>query len=120
MVTTSRSFGLAVSSLSDQELRIAIARDVLGWKMLRIDRNGRITGDHPTVLTTVPLTVPDWLGNDTKLAYLESLVMGKVGTVAYRESLGKVAGDFNSNPTARQRCEAVLSAVRQSRDGLIV
>jgi hypothetical protein len=118
-MVTSRLFGLTVPSLSDRELRMALAREVLGWKALRVDRRGRITGDHPTVLTTVPLIVPDWLSNEVKLASLESVISLRVGESAYRQSLGKIAGDFNPNPTARQRCEAVLMAARQAREDVI-
>jgi hypothetical protein len=108
-----------VANLTNQELRIAIAREVLGWENLRIDARGRITGEHPTIFTTFPMAVPDWLNSTDELEHLESVLIDRVGTDAYHRELGKIAGDFNCHPTPRQRCEAVLSAARTSRDSLI-
>ncbi|HEY1921772.1 MAG TPA: hypothetical protein VGG44_03320 [Tepidisphaeraceae bacterium] len=101
-------------SLSDQELRIAIAREVIGWKNVRQHSDGRITAETETVLTTVPLSVPDWINDESRMSYLELGIKRKGWFTAYQRELAKIAGDFNPNPSARQRCEAALSTARLS------
>jgi hypothetical protein len=93
-----------VSSLSDQELRIAIAREVIGWKNVRLHPDGRITAETERVLTTVPLMVPDWMNNEFRMSYLELGLRRKGWLLAYQRELAKIAGDFNPHPTNRQRC----------------
>jgi hypothetical protein len=120
---TSRTMSLTmcnpIASLNNHELRLALAREVMGWTNLREESDGRIVGDHPDALTTVPLTAPNWLENVAQLEYLESVVVRQVGRDVYRREVGRVAGDFNPHPTPRQRCEAVLSATRAARDAMI-
>jgi hypothetical protein len=103
-----------VSSLSDQDLRVAIAREVLGWTKIRCEASGRILASHPSVLTTVPLRVPDWINYRVHMSRLEETVKERGWAIDYRNKLNEIAGDFNPSPTARQRCEAILLAARMS------
>jgi hypothetical protein len=116
----SRAVALAsvnpVSALNDQELRVAIAREVFGWLNIRAELNGRIRADHPTILTTVPLFVPDWPNSESRLRHLESVIRQMGLSEAYRRELSGLAGAFNPKPTPRQRCEAALMAVRNPDD----
>jgi hypothetical protein len=40
-----------ISSLNNQELRIAIAKEIFGWKNARLHSGGRITASHSMALT---------------------------------------------------------------------
>ena len=97
----------AVSSLSDQELCGAISDEL---------KSGI---DHRVVLTTVPAGVPDWVNDERRLKLLEAVAIRRFGSIVCRDELAKIAGDFNPRPTARQRCEAVLSAARRVRADVI-
>jgi hypothetical protein len=116
-MVTSRSTALLadvrVSTLADDELRIAIAREVLQLKNVHIEAGGEIVGDHATALTFHPITVPDWLDDEYELMQLEMILKNDGHGFSYRRELAVIAGDFNENPTRRQRCEAALLAVRQ-------
>jgi len=107
-----------ISLLSDQQLQLAIAREVMGWKHILCDKDGRITNTRPAMVTTVPPIAPNWITNESSLGHLESSIVRKVGPVAYRAAMDLIAGDFNQSPTMRQRCEAVLLAARRHRDGI--
>jgi hypothetical protein len=103
-----------VSSLSDQELRIAIAREVIGWENVRLERSGRILADSSRVMTTFPVIVPDWVNDESHISCLELEARRRGWLLTYQRELGKIAGDFNTKPTARQRCEAILLTARMS------
>jgi len=103
-----------VSLLTDCELRTAIAREVMGWRNIRRRDDGAILATHPSVLTTMPLVVPEWVTSETKLHRLEATVRAKGWWTAYQRMLGDIAGDFNPHPTGRQRCEAALLTARLS------
>ncbi|HEX4056638.1 MAG TPA: hypothetical protein VHX86_20450 [Tepidisphaeraceae bacterium] len=109
----------AVSSLDDQELRVAIAREIFGWRNIRAGADGRFTASHPTVLTTAPLEVPDWIGEESETVHLETVVRQQGWSLEFRNELNRIAGDFNPDPTGRQQCEAALMAGRNSRKGLL-
>lgn len=104
----------SVSSLGDQELRVAIAKEVLGWINIRCESGGRIFADLPTVMTTAPMIVPDWINYRVHMSRLEETAMQRGWGIDYRKNLNEIAGDFNPSPTARQRCEAILLTARMS------
>jgi hypothetical protein len=103
-----------VSSLTCQELRVAIADEVFGWTNIRCESGGRILADHPSVMTTAPLVVPDWLGYNVHMDRLEKTIRNRGWGIDYRNQLNVIAGDFNLSPTRRQRCEAALLTARMS------
>ena len=107
------SVGLSpLSSLNNQELRLAIVREVLAWGDIREARDGRITGSLADRLTTVPVTAPDWLCDNESLNRLELLVRRRGWQGEYKHQLAIIAGEFNPSPTNRQRCEAILLTAR--------
>jgi hypothetical protein len=106
-----------VSSLSDQELRMAIACEVLGCKRVHRQSDGRITAERSLVLTSAPFAIPDWLNDESCMSRLELGIRIKGWFMAYQRELAKIAGDFNPNPTRRQRCEAALLTARLSPMG---
>ena len=106
-MTTSRLELL--SSLDDQELRIAIAREVMRLTNVRADKYGNIRGNEPALLTTVPIVIPNWLESDFHIRNLERILKLYGHFASYQR---EVAGAFGENPSRRQRCEAALLAVR--------
>src|SRR5262245_33829881 len=88
------------SELSDEELRFALAVEVCRWRNVRITPSGCVTGYPPSGLITTRADAPDWLNNEMQLAYLES-------------TCPNLPRRQNPPPTARQRCEAMLLAVRR-------
>lgn len=80
----------------------------------------KLAKDSPVFLTTVPEPKPDWVNNERELTHLEAFVIRKVGRLVHRDELARVAGDFNPHPTLRQRCEAVLLAIRRAESDAII
>jgi hypothetical protein len=99
-----------IFALSDVELRLAIAREYLGFDRLHVRQNGDIIGSMSGVFTTVPYVAPDWTGDDGAAADLEYNVREDGLWTAYVEALTLVCG--SAPCTARKRCEAVLMTVR--------
>jgi hypothetical protein len=101
-----------VSLLTDQELRIAIAREAVGLRHIRVDERGDISGSHPTVLTTVPVGVPDWPNDENAMSDLEQSVHRHGLWYEYSSHLHSLAGLDESSASPRQRAEAALYAFR--------
>jgi hypothetical protein len=112
------SVSCSVSTLSDQELCMAIATEVMGWKKVRCNSHGSITGECGFMTTAQPVA-PDWLGSDAAMVSLERLISSCGWSSLFRRALADVAGDFNPIPTLRQRAEAALLAARESRKTLL-
>jgi hypothetical protein len=108
-----------ISSLSDQALRIAIAREIFDWESIRVHDNDRITASNPTAMTTAPMEVPNWIEDASETSHLEEVVAQRGWRLDFRVELGNIAGDFNPNPSGRQKCEAALKAARNSRKSLL-
>jgi hypothetical protein len=109
-----QTLSTSIASLSNQALRLAIAKEVLGWVCVRQERDGCITGSQIGFLSTVPLSVPDWMDGGADLEDLEATINRNGWMAAYRRELENIAGAFNPNPTNRQRCEAALATARLS------
>jgi hypothetical protein len=115
---TSRSLALSqlnpIRVLNDDELRLAIAKEIFNWCNVQIDADGRITGENPTIHTIVPKVAPDWINNEISTGRVEFVIERRGWILAYRRELAKIAGDFNPATSGRQRCEAALATARLS------
>ena len=97
----------------DLNLRLAIAREVFGYDQLHVSPTGRITLETDRPWTTVPRSLRNWTKYQVSAAEVEAAIRERNLWSVYLDHLRSLIGNENTDgASARQKCEAALSAVR--------
>jgi hypothetical protein len=97
-------------SPSDIDLKVAIATEVFQWKSVSTGPGNTVTGYPRRGIFEAPVKAPNWPSSEKAAEFLERVILNGEAGERYLHRIKFIAGD--TSPSARQKCEAVLFAVR--------
>jgi hypothetical protein len=104
----------SVSSLNNQQLQLAIAMEIAGYRGLHTDASGKLMGYPPTAIAEMPLTIPDWPNDSVAIFRLERRIkLANLQNEYLRELSDRCVR--NNFATPRIKSEAALLAFRSAK-----